>query len=241
MMKIRIGSGLVCTFVMLAGCSNEGAMSGASTELAPLDTDNQKASYGIGIQMGSQLVSAAELLDRAALLRGIEDALQENDPVISTEEMQPILQAFGEEIEAVAAAERARQGEENSMAGEAYLTENGARDGVTTTDSGLQYEVLQAGDGDNPTAQSQVRVHYRGTLLDGTEFDSSYERGEPAVFGAGQLIPGFTEALLLMQEGSHFRVTIPSDIAYGPNGAGQDIVPDATLSFEIELLEILDG
>ena len=155
--------------------------------------------------------------------------------------MQPILQAFGEEIEAVAAAERARQGEENSMAGEAYLTENGARDGVTTTDSGLQYEVLQAGDGDNPTAQSQVRVHYRGTLLDGTEFDSSYERGEPAVFGAGQLIPGFTEALLLMQEGSHFRVTIPSDIAYGPNGAGQDIGPDATLIFEIELLEILDG
>ena len=241
MMKIRIGSGLVCTFVMLAGCSNEGAMSGASTELAPLDTDNQKASYGIGIQMGSQLVSAAELLDRAALLRGIEDALQENDPVISTEEMQPILQAFGEEIEAVAAAERARQGEENSMAGEAYLTENGARDGVTTTDSGLQYEVLQAGDGDNPTAQSQLRVHYRGTLLDGTEFESSYERGEPAVFGAGQLIPGFTEALLLMQAGRHFRVTIPSDIAYGPNGAGQDIGPDATLIFEIELLEILDG
>ena len=132
-----------------------------------------------------------------------------------------------------------RMGEENAAAGTAYLAENAARDGVLTTDSGMQYEVLRTGEGPSPTLDQSVRLHYMGTLIDGTEFDSSYE-GEPVVFGVGQLITGFTEALTLMQAGSHFRVVLPPDIAYGPSGSGGGIGPNATLIFEIELLEIVE-
>ena len=132
-----------------------------------------------------------------------------------------------------------RVGEENLVAGAAYLTENAARDGVTTTASGPRYEILRTGDGPNPKRDQSARLHCRATFIDGTEFDSSYD-GEPAVFGVGQLIPGFTEALMLMQVGSHFRIVVPSDIAYGPRGSGGMIGPNATLVFEIELFEILD-
>ena len=132
-----------------------------------------------------------------------------------------------------------RIGEENATAGAAYQAENVAREGVVTTDSGMQYEVLRAGEGPNPTLAQSVRLHYRGSLIDGTEFDSSYG-GEPAVFGVGQLIPGFTEALSLMQAGSHFRIVLPSEIGYGPGGGGGEIGPNATLIFEIELIEIVE-
>jgi FKBP-type peptidyl-prolyl cis-trans isomerase FkpA len=136
-------------------------------------------------------------------------------------------------------AERDQEGQENAIAGEAYLAQNGRKEGVTTTASGLQYEVLRQGDGPRPTANQQVRLHYRGTLIDGTEFDSSYG-GEPAVFSTGGLIRGFSEALLLMPVGSQYRVVIPSDIAYGPTGGGP-IGPNETLIFEIELLGIVDA
>ena len=172
-------------------------------------------------------------------MRGVEDALQSRDPAMSVDELQAALQTFGEEIEAEAASARSEVADENAAAGAAYLEENGAREGVMTTESGLQYEILREGEGASPTADNQVRLHYRGTLIDGTEFDSSYD-GEPVVFQAGRLIPGFTEALLLMSEGAHFRVAIPSDIGYGPNGTGRDIGPNATLIFEIELFEVLE-
>jgi len=208
-------------------------------ESAPLETNDQKASYGIGINMGGQLAQAKDRLDRMALLRGIEDGLQGRDPQISDGELQQVLMQFGNEIEASANAERAAEAEANVAAGTAYLAQNGAKAGVTTTSSGLQYEVLRVGEGDRPTSESTVRLHYRGTLVDGTEFDSSYG-GEPAVFMVSGVIPGFTEALLLMQVGSHYRIVIPSDIAYGPQGTGP-IGPNATLIFEIELLEIVDA
>jgi FKBP-type peptidyl-prolyl cis-trans isomerase len=150
-----------------------------------------------------------------------------------------VLQTFGQEIEAAAAEARAVEAESNAADGEAYLAENAAREGVTTTESGLQYEVLREGAGAAPTAEDEVRLHYRGTLVDGTEFDSSYD-GDPVVFAAGRLIPGFTEALLLMQEGSHYRIAIPSEIGYGPNGSGGVIGPNATLIFEIELFEVVE-
>ena len=145
---------------------------------------------------------------------------------------------FGQQIDSLMAAERDAEAEQNAIAGEAYLAEHGSRDEVTTTDSGLQYEVLREGDGERPLRDQSVRVHYRGTLIDDTEFDSSYG-GDPAVFMASGLIPGFTEALLLMPVGSHYRVVIPSDMAYGARGSGP-IGPNETLIFEIELLEIVD-
>jgi FKBP-type peptidyl-prolyl cis-trans isomerase len=220
----------------LGACSNGGGT--AAFDSAALDSDDQKASYGIGLNVGQQIADTKDRLDRLAFMRGIEDALQGNDPALERGELQTVLQAFGEQIQAAANEERALSADANAAAGEAYLAENGARDGVTTTASGLQYEILRAGEGASPTADDQVRLHYRGTLIDGEEFDSSYE-GDPVVFAAGRLIPGFTEALLLMQEGSHFRIVIPSDIAYGPNGSGGAIGPNATLIFEIEMFEVV--
>jgi FKBP-type peptidyl-prolyl cis-trans isomerase len=235
-MKSGLMVALLGASTMLAACSGGGA---PSYESATLETNDEKASYGIGMNVGSQIAAARDRLDREALMRGIEDGLQGNDAAIPDAEMQTILATFGSEIEAVAAEERVREGEANAAEGEAYLTQNGLRDEVTTTESGLQYEVLREGEGDLPGPQSMVRVHYRGTLVDGTEFDSSYE-GEPAVFNAGGLIPGFSEGLQLMPVGSHFRISIPADIAYGASGSGP-IGPNETLIFEIELLEVVDG
>lgn len=209
-----------------------------SYESAALESNDQKASYGIGLNVGSQLADTRERLDRMAFLRGLEDAMQENEPAIDRQELSTVLQAFGQEIEAAAAQARAAAGEENAAAGLAFQAENGAREGVTTTESGLQYEVITAGEGPSPTAEDRVRLHYRGTLTDGTEFDASYG-GDPVVFSAGGLIQGFTEALLLMSPGSHYRIVIPSEIGYGPGGSGA-IGPNSTLIFEIELFEIVE-
>lgn len=220
---------------LLIGCSSDTP----AYETAPLETNDQKASYGIGLNMGGQLAQAKDRLDRMALLRGIEDGLQGRDSQIADGEMQQILMQFGNEIEESANAERSAEAEANAAAGAAYLAQNGAKPGVTTTPSGLQYEVLRVGEGDRPTRESTVRLHYRGTLVDGTEFDSSYG-GDPAVFMVSGVIPGFTEALLLMQVGSQYRIAIPAGIAYGPQGTGP-IGPNSTLIFEIELLEIVDA
>ena len=208
-------------------------------QTAPLDTDDQKASYAIGLNVGSQLADTRERLDREAFLRGVNDALESNDPAVPRDELQAILQTFGQEIQAAAEEARAVAAEENIAEGEEFLAENAAREEVMVTESGLQYEIIEEGDGASPTPEDQVRVHYRGTLIDGTEFDSSYD-GEPATFAAGQLIPGFSEALTMMSEGAHWRVVIPSNLAYGPAGSGGAIGPNETLIFEIELLEVVE-
>jgi FKBP-type peptidyl-prolyl cis-trans isomerase len=223
-----------CT--LLVACAQADA---PSFDSAALDTNDQKASYGIGRNVGSQISAASERIDRAAFMRGVEDGLRGNDPAIADSDMEGILATFGEEIEAAEAAGREREAAANAAEGEAFLTQNGLKDGVTTTESGLQYEVLRAGEGGVPGPQSTVRLHYRGTLVDGTEFDSSYD-GEPAVFSTNGLIRGFSEALQLMPEGSHYRIAIPADIGYGASGSGP-IGPNQTLIFEIELLEIVDG
>lgn len=234
-MNLRLRTILVGLTVAGAACQG-----GAdSFESASLESDDQKASYGIGLNVGSQIADSRDRLDRAAFMRGVEDALQGRDPAVPREEIQPALQAFAQEIQAAAAAERERAATENLEAGTAFLEENAQRDVVTTTESGLQYEVLEAGDGPTPTAGDQVELHYRGTLIDGTEFDSSYD-GEPAVFGVGAVIPGFAEALQLMPVGSHYRIWIPSDLAYGAQGSGPVIGPNQVLVFEIELLDIVE-
>lgn len=208
---------------------------------ASLDSGDEKASYGIGLNMGQQLQPTAGRLEMAAFLRGVEDAIAARDPAISREEIAAALQAFSASIQEAEALRREEQATANRAEGEAYLAENGARQGVSTTASGLQYEVLNPAEGPRPSLEDRVLVRYEGTLVDGTVFDSSFERGQAATFAVTGVIAGFTEVLLLMAVGSKYRVVIPSELAYGPQGGrpGSVIGPDATLIFEMELVEIL--
>ena len=238
-MRIRQGLMLFGTTIVVAACGGSGGAVG-DYESAALDTDDQKASYGIGLNVGSQMSETKDRLDRAAFFRGFEDGLQEREPGVDQAELDEVLQAFGEEMQALAQAEAEREGEEAAEAGAAYLAENGAKADVVTTESGLQYEVLRTGDGPTPTMGQSLRLHYRGTLPDGREFDSSYD-GDPVVFSVGQLVPGFNEALMLMPAGSHYRVVLPGDLAYGPQRRSDLIGPNQTLVFEIEILEFVDG
>ena len=208
---------------------------------ASLETDDEIASYGFGLDIGRSLEPTVSHLDRDALMRGIIDALDGSEPAIAQEQLAEVTQRVGTLIREEQSAEFESMTENNRLEGEAYLATNAEKDGVMTTASGLQYEVIREGeaDGAQPSPANQVTIHYRGTLIDGTEFDSSYSRGEPATFGVTGVIPGFSEGLQLMTVGSHYRFVIPSDMAYGPQGAGGDIGPNATLIFEIELIGII--
>lgn len=225
------------TIVLLGACESAPGVGSAT-----LDTDDQKASYGIGRNMGQQLSQqlqgSGDRIDVPALSQGIRDALAERDPAVPEEELAEVLQGFSQSIQEEQQQAREVAGEENQQEGEAFLEENADRDEIVTTESGLQYEVVEEGDGPSPGPDDQVTVHYRGTLVDGTEFDSSYERGEPATFGVTQVIPGFSEGLQLMSVGSTYKFYIPSELGYGPQGSGQVIGPNATLIFEVELLGI---
>jgi FKBP-type peptidyl-prolyl cis-trans isomerase len=209
-----------------------------------LDTKEQKTSYVIGANIGGQLSGQGIEFDQPALMAGLQDALTGAEPRLSEEEshaaIQEIIadqQARAQERQAEQQAERQAQSEKNKAEGNAFLAENKDKEGVVTTDSGLQYKVLVEGTGDRPTAEDVVQVHYRGTLIDGTEFDSSYERGEPAEFPVTGVIPGWTEALQLMREGAKWEIYVPAELAYGSRGAGSAIGPDAVLIFEVELLK----
>lgn len=199
-------------------------------------TSEAKVSYGIGRQMGDQLKQNpfdGMVIDN--VLSGLADAL--NDQPLAVEPAD--LDAAFREISAIMQAKQAEASKEHTAAGEAFLAENAKKEGVTVLESGLQYEVLTAGDGDKPVAESTVRTHYHGTLLDGTVFDSSYDRGEPAEFPVNGVIAGWTEALQLMPVGSKWRLTVPYNLAYGEQGAGGAIGPFATLVFDVELLAIV--
>lgn len=200
-----------------------------------LQTTEQKASYGIGRQIGDQLAQQSfEGLDLAAVKQGIEDAVLGHDFAVSHEE---IGQAFEEITAKLEAAERELSAAARTE-GDAYLASNAARDTVSVTDSGLQYEVLTAGDGVKPGKSDKVRVHYHGTFPDGRVFDSSVTRGQPAEFPVTGVIAGWVEALQLMTVGSKWKLTIPHHLAYGERGAGS-IPPFSTLVFEVELLDIV--
>lgn len=220
------------------------AIPATAQEVAPLETPKQHASYGIGLSMAGQLSQSGltlEEVDPAAVAQGLIDALNQADPRISEEQIEAGFAELSTKMEAKqAAVEAAAEATANAAleAGRAFLELNKATEGVSVTESGLQYKVETAGEGDSPTAADSVSVHYEGRLLNGTVFDSSYERGAPANFGVGQVIPGWTEALQLMQPGAKWQVWIPSELAYGPRGAGEDIGPNEVLNFTIELLEI---
>ena len=200
-----------------------------------LNTQEQQVSYGIGLQMGEQLASNPfDGLDISAVSQGLADAFAGVESKVSQADLQAAFQVISERMQAV----EAEQAKVLGAAGEAFLAENAKKEGVVVTESGLQYEVISEGEGEKPTAASTVRVHYHGSLIDGTVFDSSVERGQPAEFPVGGVIAGWTEALQLMPVGSKYRLTIPADLAYGARGAGAAIGPHSTLVFDVELLDI---
>ena len=191
-----------------------------------------KISYALGLQVGQQLSGLGEVsFDYADLAAGIKDMIEKNQPQISLQEAQQVLGKFFSELEEKVAGEA-------KAAGEAFLAENAKREGVKVTESGLQYEVLEATIGQKPKATDKVRVHYEGTLIDGTVFDSSYKRGESITFGLNQVIKGWTEGLQLMSIGSKYKLYLPYHLAYGERGAGANIPPYAALIFTVELLGI---
>ncbi len=191
-----------------------------------------KISYAIGLSMGQNLMgSGVTSLEYADLAAGIKDVLEKNQPQISYQEAQQVLGKFFSELEQKIAGEA-------KAAGEAFLAENAKREGVKVTESGLQYEVIEATIGQKPKATDKVRVHYEGTLIDGTVFDSSYKRGESITFGLNQVIKGWTEGLQLMSIGSKYKLYLPYQLAYGERGAGANIPPYAALIFTVELLGI---
>ncbi|QJR81574.1 FKBP-type peptidyl-prolyl cis-trans isomerase [Alteromonas pelagimontana] len=199
-------------------------------------TVETQASYGVGYQMGEQLKSNPfEGMALEAVVEGIQDAFKGASQQVDNNTLR---NAFGEIHQRMQAA-KAEQSKAIVEAGNAFLADNAKREEVTVTESGLQYEILEQGEGEKPTADSTVRTHYHGTLIDGKVFDSSYERGQPAEFPVGGVIKGWTEALQIMPVGSKWRLYVPHDLAYGEQGAGGAIAPYSTLIFDIELLDIL--
>lgn len=210
----------------------------AATGEVKLETPNQRLSYGVALGLGRNMAGDGMTVDVDAFAAGLSDAMSGAPGRLSDEEIQQEMLAFQERMNEEREATNMALGQANAAAGSAFLAENGAREGVMTTASGLQYEIVEEGDGGMPSADDSVEVHYRGTLIDGTVFDSSYDRGEPVTFGVGQVISGWTEALQLMKVGSKYKLYIPSELAYGAGGAGDRIGPNATLMFDVELLSI---
>jgi FKBP-type peptidyl-prolyl cis-trans isomerase FklB len=207
-------------------------------EAPSLATLTERLSYIAGENMATQLKNDGLELDTNALVLAIIDVATGQPSRLSAEEKRSTVEQIQKEGQARQQAAHTEKSAKNKAEGAAYLAENGKKEGVTTTNSGLQYKSLVAGDGAKPKASDMVKVHYKGTLTDGTVFDSSYDRGEPAVFPVTGVISGWVEALQLMNVGDKFELAIPSNLAYGANGSGPVIGPDATLVFEVELLGI---
>ena len=200
------------------------------------ENDAQRVSYGFGLQFGQQLLrNKFNGLNTAAVAAGIADIIEENQIQVTEEDLNNAYTAIQAEMEKM----QAEQASKMLELGQTFLEENAKRDGVSTTESGLQYEILEAAEGDKPNTDATVKVHYHGTFMDGTVFDSSVERGDPATFGVTQVISGWTEALQLMSVGEKYRLVIPSDLAYGDAGAPPSIPGGAVLVFEVHLLEIV--
>ena len=203
-----------------------------------MKTTREKVSYCIGLETGRNLKQQFSDIDMSLLLEGFQDSIKENPPKLQSEEVQSVMQALRGQVEKQQKQFFAQLAEENRKAGDAFLAENKKKEGITVLPSGLQYKVLVAGKGASPTPLDVVSTHYRGTFINGTVFDSSYERGQPAVFPLNRVIPGWSEILQKMKVGDKWQVFIPSYLAYGEMGFGNEIGPNVTLIFEMELLGI---
>ena len=217
--------------VLVAGCANAGGDT-------MLKNEKDKVSYSIGLNIGGNFKSQSVDINTDVLLKGIKDALSGSKPLMTEKEIQETMTVFQKEITAKQAERTKSLAETNKKEGEAFLAANKGKDGVKTTSSGLQYKIIKDGNGQTPKATDTVTVNYSGTLIDGTEFDSSYKRGEPASFPLNGVIPGWTEALQMMKVGSKWQLFLPPAIAYGERGQGRVIGPNAALIFEVELLSV---
>jgi FKBP-type peptidyl-prolyl cis-trans isomerase FklB len=228
---MKLMFGLVLSAVLMANPA-------IAAEKEELKTQKDKVSYVIGLDMGNSLKKNMVDVDIEMLVKGVKDALSGAKPLMTEQEMKETIVALQKDVQAKQQEQVKVLAEKNKKEGEAFLAENKKKQGVITMPSGLQYKILTNGKGKSPKATDTVTVNYKGTLIDGTEFDSSYKRGQPATFAVNGVIPGWTEALQLMREGSKWQLFVPSDLAYGERGAGGPIGPNTVLIFEVELLSI---
>jgi len=210
----------------------------ALAQESALETPEKRLSYTIGMDIGESLSSQDMPIDIDILVQGLRDSYSGGETLLTREEALAEREAFIQQRQQQLAQQRAEDARINREEGEAFLAANAQKDGVQVTESGLQYRIIEPGEGVSPDADDRVTVHYRGKLINGVEFDSSYARGEPASFGLNQVIPGWTEGLQLMPQGAKYEFFIPSDLAYGEQGRPGPIGPNATLIFEVELLEV---
>ncbi|CAN5215315.1 macrophage infectivity potentiator Mip [soil metagenome] len=210
----------------------------AAQDKSPLKDERDKVSYSIGLDIGSTFKKQNMDINPDTLLRGLKDGASDSKPLLNEAEVKATMEAFSKSMREKQATIQREQGAKNLAAGEKFLEENKGKEGVKTTASGLQYKVVTEGKGESPKAADTVSVHYRGTLTSGKEFDSSHSRNAPAVFPVNGVIPGWTEGLQLMKQGSKFQFVIPPKLAYGERGAGGEIGPNETLLFDVELLEV---
>jgi FKBP-type peptidyl-prolyl cis-trans isomerase len=227
MFKVKINAAIATLAVVSMACTE------AKKTDMELNTEVDKFSYALGMDLGSNVANEKiDSLNIEAMILGMENVLRENETKFTITESQSIVREYLIGLQQVKA-------EREKKEADSFFAENGQKEGMITTASGLQYEVLTPGTGATPTADDVVKVHYTGTLLDGTKFDSSVDRGEPAQFKVGGVIPGWTEALQLMKVGAKYKLYIPSELGYGQRGAGALIKPGATLVFEVELLDVI--
>lgn len=232
MQRIFVLAAVMAAGLFLAQCS-----SGSGSGSISLDSDADSLAYTLGMGYADYLKSIPVDIDLQVLIRGIEDRYSDGELQVGADDAARVRSELGRKLQEEKQKELAK---ENVEASGSFFDENAKREGVTTTESGLQYEVLTQGSGPKPSATDKVRVHYRGTLLDGTEFDSSYKRGQPAEFKLNQVIKAWTEGVQLMPVGSKYKLYVPADLAYGKRGAPPKIGPNAALIFEVELLDIVE-
>jgi FKBP-type peptidyl-prolyl cis-trans isomerase FklB len=226
-----IGWGLIISMVLFLGV-------GFAAEKPEMKGENDRVSYSVGYQVGGDFKRQGVELNPDLLVKGIQDALAESKPLMTPEEMRKTLVDLKKKIVADQRKQQEEQGQKNLAEGKAFLAKNAKKKGVKTLPSGLQYKVIEKGNGTSPKKTDSVTVNYRGTLIDGTEFDSSYKRGKPATFRVDGVIAGWTEALQLMKPGAKWQLFIPAKLAYGGRAAGPRLGPNSTLIFEVELIKV---